>query len=55
LAIYAFVTAPLIPEVAFVELPPQNGDLSNKSTLPPFSKTVCAAETPASPPPITIT
>jgi hypothetical protein len=40
LAIYALVTAPLIPEVAFVEFPPQNGDLSNNNTLPPFSMTV---------------
>ena len=34
------VFAPLIPLVALVELPPQSDDLSNDTTLPPFSNTV---------------
>lgn len=46
---------PQIPDVAFVEFPPQNGLHSNKRTLPPCSSTVWAAESPANPPPITIT
>merc|ERR1719408_624089 len=49
------VAAPLMPLVAFVELPPQNDDLSIKTVLPPFSTTVLQAETPARPPPTTIT
>mmetsp|Transcript_4517 Transcript_4517/g.11345 ORF Transcript_4517/g.11345 Transcript_4517/m.11345 type:complete len:207 (+) Transcript_4517:1130-1750(+) len=49
-----FVAAPLIPEVAFVELPPQNEDLSMRTTLPPFSRTVFAADMPARPPPTTM-
>lgn len=31
----ARVPAPLIPLVAFVEFPPQNDDLSKRSTRPP--------------------
>jgi len=49
-----FVSAPLMPLVAFVELPPQKEDLSTKTTLPPHSRTVLAADTPAKPPPTTI-
>merc|ERR1719263_1029064 len=49
-----FVSLPLIPLVAFVELPPQKGLLSNKRHLPPCSTTVRAAENPANPPPTTI-
>merc|ERR1740121_3339695 len=49
-----FVSAPLMPLVAFVELPPQNEDLSTNTTLPPHSRTVLAADTPARPPPTTM-
>ncbi len=55
LAIYVLVKAPLIPEVALVELPPQNGFFSKRTTLAPCSNTVWAADKPARPPPITIT
>jgi len=48
------VPAPLMPEVALVELPPQKGFRSTRSTFPPLSKTVWTADRPASPPPITI-
>jgi hypothetical protein len=44
---------PLIPDVAFVELPPQKDDLSRRTTRPPHSRIVFAAETPARPPPTT--
>ncbi len=44
--------APLIPDVALVEFPPQNADLSNNTILPPFSITVLAAAIPDSPPPV---
>ena len=40
---------------ALVELPPQKGDLSMTTTLPPCSRIVCAADMPARPPPTTIT
>ena len=46
---------PLIPLVALVEFPPKKALLSNKTTEPPFSKMVCAADKPAKPPPMTIT
>jgi len=46
---------PLIPDVALVEFPPKNADLSNITTDPPFSNIVCAAERPARPPPMTMT
>merc|ERR1719230_1934598 len=49
-----FVSEPLMPLVAFVELPPQKGLLSIRRALPPCSRTVCAAENPARPPPTTI-
>merc|ERR1719473_73072 len=49
-----FVSAPLIPLVALVEFPPQNGDLSRRIQFPPCSSTVCDAENPARPPPTTI-
>merc|ERR1719215_127384 len=49
-----FVAAPLMPLVAFVELPPQNDDLSKRTTLPPFSRIVLAADMPARPPPTTM-
>ena len=49
------VSAPLMPEVAFVELPPKNPFLSRRMTLPPFSNTECAADKPDKPPPTTIT
>merc|ERR1719161_413960 len=45
---------PLMPLVAFVELPPQKGLLSMRRHLPPCSRIVCAAEKPARPPPTTI-
>lgn len=48
------VSAPLIPLVALVLLPPKNEHLSSKSTLPPCSNTVCAVESPARPPPTTM-
>merc|ERR1719269_443253 len=48
------VFAPLIPDVALVELPPQKDDLSRRTTAQPFSRQVLAAATPASPPPTTI-
>merc|ERR1719221_1508621 len=51
---WVFVSAPLMPLVAFVELPPQKEDLSTNTTLPPVSRTVLAADTPAKPPPTTI-
>jgi hypothetical protein len=50
-AFWAEVPEPLIPDVALVELPPQNGDLSSTTARPPYSRIVCAAEKPASPPP----
>jgi hypothetical protein len=53
--ICVFVRAPLIPEVALVELPPRNAFLSKTTTRPPCSTTVCAAERPARPPPTIIT
>ena len=43
------VLAPLIPLVALVEIPPQNDDLSNNTTLSPFSNTVLTAGIPAKP------
>lgn len=49
------VNAPFIPEVALVEFPPQKGFLSIRTTLPPRSSTVCTADSPDNPPPITIT
>lgn len=49
------VSAPLIPDVAFVLLPPRKGHLSRSMTRPPCSRTVCAAESPARPPPMTMT
>ena len=49
------VNAPLIPDVAFVLFPPKNEHLSSKTTRPPRSRTVCAADKPARPPPITMT
>mmetsp|Transcript_3363 Transcript_3363/g.7903 ORF Transcript_3363/g.7903 Transcript_3363/m.7903 type:complete len:239 (+) Transcript_3363:1830-2546(+) len=49
------VPAPLMPEVALVEFPPINGFLSTSSTRDPRSIAVCAAESPANPPPTTIT
>merc|ERR1719379_2468642 len=51
---WVFVSAPLIPLVAFVEFPPQNADLSRRTTLAPHSRRVFPAETPASPPPTTM-
>ena len=48
------VPAPLIPDVAFVEFPPQKGDLSRTTMRPPCSMTVWAAEKPARPPPTTM-
>merc|ERR1719331_3366543 len=51
---WVLVSEPLIPLVAFVELPPQKGLLSNRRHFPPCSMMVCAAENPASPPPTTI-
>merc|ERR1719350_672287 len=51
----AFVPAPLMPEVAFVELPPQSADLSSRIVLPPHSTTWLAADMPPRPPPTTIT
>jgi len=44
----------LIPDVAFVEFPPQNFYFSRSKTLPPFSNTVWAADNPAKPPPTTM-
>ena len=38
----------------FVELPPQKEDLSSRITLPPSSRMVFAADTPARPPPSTM-
>merc|ERR1719487_322079 len=49
-----FVSEPLIPLVALVELPPQKGLLSRRRHLPPCSMTVWAAENPARPPPTTM-
>merc|ERR1719424_1305992 len=54
LAFCVLVSEPLMPLVALVELPPQNGDLSKRRHLPPCSKIVCAAEKPARPPPTTM-
>jgi len=48
------VPAPLIPDVALVEFPPQNGFLSTNKAFPPLSRTVWIAESPANPPPTTI-
>merc|ERR1740138_857589 len=48
------VAAPLMPLVALVELPPQKDDLSSRTTLPPFSSTVLAADMPPRPPPTTM-
>merc|ERR1719149_1274 len=53
-AFCVLVSEPLMPLVALVELPPQNGDLSRRRHLPPCSKIVCAAEKPARPPPTTM-
>merc|ERR1719272_440124 len=53
-AFCVFVSEPLIPLGALVELPPQNGLLSKRRHLPPCSKMVCAAEKPARPPPTTM-
>merc|ERR1719299_313863 len=53
-AFCVLVSEPLIPLVAFVEFPPQKGDLSSRRHLPPCSRMVCAAEKPARPPPTTI-
>merc|ERR1719454_1096083 len=53
-AFWVLVSEPLIPLVALVELPPQNGLLSKRRHFPPCSMTVCAAENPARPPPTTI-
>merc|ERR1719502_2476411 len=50
-----FVPAPLMPEVAFVELPPQKDDLSRSTVRPPHSTAWFAADIPARPPPTTIT
>src|SRR5690349_6674254 len=52
---WVLVPAPLMPEVAFVELPPRKLFLSKTKTLPPRSKTVCAADRPDRPPPRTMT
>src|SRR5690606_24967912 len=41
-------------EVALVLFPPMNAFLSRRSTRPPRSRTVWAAERPARPPPTTI-
>merc|ERR1719453_1390648 len=49
-----FVLAPLMPLVAFVELPPQKEDLSSSTTLPPHSMTEFAADMPPRPPPTTM-
>ena len=43
--------APKILPVATVELPPQNDELSNNTTLPSFSNSVLAADISAQPPP----
>ena len=48
------VSAPLIPLVALVKLPPLKNDLSKSTTRPPFSKIVVAADIPAEPPPTTM-
>merc|ERR1719384_374128 len=48
------VSAPLMPLVALVLLPPKNEFLSITTTLMPCSITVCAAERPLKPPPTTI-
>ena len=45
----------MMPDVAFVELPPRKLFLSSSITRPPRSRTVCAAERPERPPPTTIT
>lgn len=55
LAFYAAVGVPLIPDVAFVEFPPQKGFLSIKTTLAPLYKAEWAVESPDKPPPTTIT
>mmetsp|Transcript_75924 Transcript_75924/g.118643 ORF Transcript_75924/g.118643 Transcript_75924/m.118643 type:complete len:240 (-) Transcript_75924:36-755(-) len=55
LAFCVFVPAPLIPLVAFELFPPQNEDLSSNKVLPPHSTTVLPADTPAKPPPTTMT
>ena len=44
-----------MPEVAFVEFPPQKADLSSSTHLAPCSSTVLAAAMPPRPPPSTIT
>jgi hypothetical protein len=49
------VAEPFIPEVAFVEFPPQKGFLSIRVTFAPFYNAMWAAESPANPPPTTIT
>merc|ERR550532_868639 len=54
LAFWVFVSEPLMPLVALVELPPQKGLLSTRRHFPPCSTTVCAAEKPARPPPTTM-
>merc|ERR1719424_1041990 len=53
-AFCVLVSEPLMPLVALVELPPQNGDLSRRRHLPPCSRIVWAAEKPARPPPTTM-
>ena len=53
--IWVRVRAPLMPEVALVELPPRKLFLSSSNTRPPRSSTVCAADRPERPPPTTIT
>merc|ERR1719221_1205573 len=51
---WVFVSAPFIPLVAFVEFPPQNDDLSRRTTLAPHSRRVLPADPPAKPPPTTM-
>merc|ERR1719313_322018 len=53
-AFWVLVSDPLMPLVALVELPPQNGLLSKSRHFPPCSMIVCAAENPARPPPTTM-
>ena len=45
----------MIPEVALTLLPPRKSFLSITRQRPPRSRTVCAADRPARPPPTTIT
>merc|ERR1719252_49431 len=53
-AFCVLVSEPLMPLVAFVELPPQKGLLSKRRHFPPCSMKVWAAENPARPPPTTM-